>query len=123
MLLKSFLFFCLSGLQFEGRYEAHKQICTGIKVTDIKWSLEVKPNGNFLLQITKATNEYLSKPQSKTIVGTWKSSNDTLQLNQWGKSDSAVFFYQKEQKLFFQSAKPKNNDFLLLDYFSKSGNK
>lgn len=127
-LFKCFFIFSIINLQIEGRYERHNQFCGGMNGSDIKWSLEIKENKTYVFQITKRKNEYLSKPKTTLLSGTWQIANDTLKLYQFGKMDNALMFVMTEDKLVFQNNKLmlSNNkmtlpskDLLFLDYLSK----
>ncbi len=116
-----FFLFIILNLQIEARYERHNQFCGGMNGTDIKWSLEINENKTYALQITSRKNEYLSKPKTTFIAGTWQVEADTVKLSNWSKTDNLLIFYKKDNKLVFQNSKSKfqNKDLIYLDYLEK----
>ncbi len=116
-----FFLFSFFNIQMEGRYERHNQFCGGINGTDIKWSLDIKENNVFSLQIIARKNEYLGKPTTTLITGAWQAQQDTIKLSGWGKDTNLLIFYKKDQRLLFQSSKSKfaTRDLVYLDYLEK----
>jgi hypothetical protein len=118
---KVVLVFVVLNTQIEGRYERHSQFCGGMNGSDMKWSLDVKKNKTYTLEITKRKNEYLSKSQNVFIMGLWRIEGDTLKLYQLGKEDSAFVFCKKEDKLILVNNKYKTeNELFFLDYLEKT---
>jgi uncharacterized lipoprotein YehR (DUF1307 family) len=116
-----FFLFSILNLQIEGRYERHNQFCGDINGTDIRWSLDIKENKTYVLEITARKNEYLSKPKTTFISGTWQEEADTIKLSHWAKKDNVLIFYKKNDRLMFQSSKSKfqSRDLIYLDYLEK----
>ena len=109
-------------MQTEGHYERHNQFCGGIYSTDINWYLDIQENNIYSLQITAKKNEYLSKPKTTFITGTWQIQADTIKLSSWGKEGNLLVFYKKDERLLFQSNKSNftSRDLVYLDYLEKT---
>lgn len=120
-LYSCFFLFSILNLQIAGRYERHNQFCGGMNGIDIKWSLDIRGNKTYILEITTKKNEYLSKPKKTFITGTWQVEADTIKLSHWAQKDNVLIFYKKDDRLIFQSNKSKfqDRDLIYLDYLEK----
>lgn len=112
-----FLFSSL-GLSMEGRYERYNQFCGGMNGKDVKWSLEIKGNKMYSLNITERSNEYGSKPKLTFTGGKWESVADTVKLYNRSQKEEVLVFYKKEGRLIFQHNKSKTQSrgLVYLDY-------
>lgn len=122
--MNSFLIFLFPFLQKEGHYERHNQFCGGMNGSDIKWSLVINDNKTYSFQIVERKNEYLSKPKTTFLVGTWELSVGTLKLSDWAKKGDTLLFYKSQDRLMFLSDKSKinNRSLIYLDYLEQTKN-
>jgi hypothetical protein len=110
-------------MQVNNHYVRHNQSCGGMNGTDTKWSLDLNDNNTFTFKITERKNQYLSKPKTTLINGTWKANADTLKLFQWVRKDDMLIFYKEDNRLIFQNNKSTldSSQLLYLDYLENPG--
>lgn len=111
-------------IQGDCHYERHNQFCGGVNGSDIKWSLVVKENKTYFFQIVEVKNEYLSKPKTTFLTGTWGSIGDTLKLSGATEKGDILFFYKDKNKLIFQSdrSRIRSRSLVYLDYLERPDN-
>jgi hypothetical protein len=123
ILHKLFILSSLMNMQVNNHYVRHNQSCGGMNGTDTKWSLDLNDNNTFTFKITERKNQYLSKPKTTLINGTWKANADTLKLFQWVRKDDMLIFYKEDNRLIFQNNKSTldSSQLLYLDYLENPG--
>src|SRR5436190_639029 len=75
---KVVLVFVVLNTQIEGRYERHNQFCGGMNGSDIKWSLDVKKNKTYTLEITKRKNEKDKMNAAPGVAGIFRLRRQRL---------------------------------------------
>lgn len=122
ILFSCFFVAFLLGSKYQCVYHRKIENCGGLNGFDKTWSLNIKSDNSFVLDIISRNNDYLSKPKQNSLIGFCKVKEDTILLYNWGNIDNPLMFYDSNDTLFFQRnlSNLKEPDLVYLDYLTRS---